>query len=133
MKIVAWAVPSFLLEIPKETLEVLLALSRLHYDSVCQSAAKVGGFLYGWKNGMDFYLANTSDEPFVARADSHQLQTIMKICEMGCHLPEKEDRRRIVELAHVCRLVFRGAEREFAIVRYTAEVNMDPDNKGTPL
>lgn len=61
-------------------IHMLTKLGSLHYDSVCKSAVLQGGFIYGWRNRMDF-LQEGERTTFVGSITNRELQTCMKICE----------------------------------------------------
>ena len=65
-------------EISREELEHLIKVSSIHYDRKCQDASKQGGFIYGWKNRLEF---NRTDSVEV-NATICELDTVTKILEM---------------------------------------------------
>lgn len=50
MKIEINSQPLFMLSLPLKTIELVMEMSRHHYDGVCKQASAVGGFIYGWRN-----------------------------------------------------------------------------------
>jgi hypothetical protein len=55
-------------------INLLLTWSRIHYDGVCKSAGRPGGFLFGISNMAPEYKATLTN---------HQVDTLAKICEVG--------------------------------------------------
>ena len=47
-------IPRFNFEMNIELIDILIKLSEAHYDSLCRSVSKQGGFLFGWRNIVDF-------------------------------------------------------------------------------
>lgn len=105
MKIEIVSQPLFNLYLPAETIELLLTMSRHHYDGVCKDASAPGGFIYGWKNSVAFM----PEEP--VSANWRQLDTMLKICENTEVLHDQPGARDIV------RKLYRDAR--FAITLWT--------------
>lgn len=61
----------------REELEILLVLSKHHYDGHCRSVSEVGGFLYGIKNGFKFAPEIPHHLKF------REIDTLCKILEMS--------------------------------------------------
>jgi hypothetical protein len=68
--------PQFFFELSKEQLEVLTLCAASHYDGVCQSSAKQGGFIHGWNN-----YAQDADGKIEVSANWRGLDTCCKILE----------------------------------------------------
>nr|WP_319566299.1 hypothetical protein [uncultured Rhodoferax sp.] len=98
MKIKINSQPQFMLPLTLETVDLLMEMSRHHYDGVCKSASAVGGFIYGWHNSVTFM-----PESHV-RATWRELDTMLKICEisqlLSGHPGERETIRRLVQDVH---------------------------------
>lgn len=73
------AEPKFWIQLSKEDLEVLTVLSKSHYDAVCQNVGLVGGFVYGWRNVLQF---SSNPQPRLS-AKWRQLDTLMKVMEQA--------------------------------------------------
>lgn len=76
--------PVFYLPLTLELVKILSDLSMAHYDSRCQSAAKVGGFIYGWINLLTFVSGSPVQEgtPPCGPLTSHEMDTLAKILEL---------------------------------------------------
>jgi hypothetical protein len=68
-------------------LDILLRLSKAHYDTVCKQASQVGGFLYGMSTFLGFEEKDGRTEGDY-RLTYRQLDTICKITE-ACDTPEE--------------------------------------------
>lgn len=90
MKIEISSRPVFSLPLPLKTVELLMTMSRHHYDGRCKSASAVGGFIYGWSNSVTF----APEGPVDATWD--QLDTLLKICENVAVLHEDPGARSVV-------------------------------------
>ena len=64
----------------KEEIDTLLESSAVHYDSICQSAGKQGGFIYGWNNLRTFSKDTSQVE---ITAEFRQLDLCCKILEVS--------------------------------------------------
>lgn len=80
MEIEIYGNPKFYIPLTKEHVAVLTKLSGSHYDGVCKSASRLGGFIYGWKNLVEFA---TNDEATPCHASGRELDTCLKILEMS--------------------------------------------------
>jgi hypothetical protein len=80
MKIEINSQPLFKLPLSLETIELLMEMSRHHYDGVCKAASAVGGFIYGWRNSVSF----VPEVP--VSATWRELDTLLKICEINTAL-----------------------------------------------
>lgn len=86
MKITLSAEPNFSLPLTLQQVKLIAAVSENHYDGTCRAASQVGGFIYGWINYLTFAAERrTPDEtePDTVQATWRQLDSVMKICEMG--------------------------------------------------
>jgi hypothetical protein len=84
MKASIIAIPKFNLVLNETLVNVLIKLSESHYDSTCKSASKQGGFLFGWRNQIEFREGKVS-------SDSYNLNLSLKIAEdFMSTLPENE-------------------------------------------
>jgi len=72
------------LKFTEEELDLLFYFSNRHYDGYCQSISRVGGFLYGWRQ------VHKADMSIFATA--HELNTILKVCEMSGFCKGDENR-----------------------------------------
>lgn len=81
----------------------MLACSERHYDGVCKSIGQPGrgSFLYGWKNERE-----TSPDLPQTDVDTRKLDTLMKVLEVGRHLPSEADQRDCFGLSLNLRRVF---------------------------
>ncbi len=83
MKISIYATSNFVFEVAKDLVDNLMQLSQMHYDGICRSASKIGGFLYGWNNMVTFRESQPikEREPVTASCNFRTLDTLAKICE----------------------------------------------------
>lgn len=72
--------PDFWFHLDPAQLKVLISLSNVHYDATCRAAASVGGFIYGWKNSLDWNPATK------VKGAWRELDTCLKILE-GLQVP----------------------------------------------
>lgn len=84
MKATIYAMPQFQITFTKSEIDTLMRCGRIHYDGVCQSFTRQGGFLYGWNNCL-----TSPDEKFpddeqtvAISCTSRELNTCIKILEM---------------------------------------------------
>lgn len=87
---------SIRLELDESAIDSLIQLSESHYDGVCKSAGRVGGFLYGWRNRITFAVDDGVDVEFFAT--NRELQTLCKITELAHLYPDAELRTAAVGL-----------------------------------
>ncbi|WP_157979478.1 hypothetical protein [Rhodoferax ferrireducens] len=87
MRIEITSQPRFELPLSLETVDLLMEMSRHHYDFVCKQASAVGGFIYGWRNSVSF----VPESP--VSATWRELDTVLKICENFCVLDSKSTAR----------------------------------------
>ena len=66
--------PAALVEFSASDVNILMELSKAHYDGVCKAAGQWNGFLYGLSNSAPDYRS---------RLNNSQIQTLVKICEIG--------------------------------------------------
>lgn len=90
MKIEITPRPLFELHLPIETIDLLMEMSRHHYDGVCKSASAVGGFIYGWRNSVSF----VPESP--VSATWRELDTMLKICENAQLLSDQPGARETI-------------------------------------
>ncbi len=69
------ASPRFYISLTATQIAYLVTMSMTHYDGRCQSASQTGGFIRGWANWV-VHAPNGRQS-----MDSHELDTLMKICE----------------------------------------------------
>jgi hypothetical protein len=87
MDIQIHASPVFLIPLREKHIEVLMLLSEHHYDGTCKAASKVGGFLYGWKNQIDWWKDYEQEEEYkTIRTNMHELGLCCKMLEMSSYL-----------------------------------------------
>lgn len=86
MQISISATPVFYIPLTVEQVRLVSKIGSNHYDSVCANACRVGGFIYGWINQLSF---SSGSDPTV-KATWRELDTVLKICEMGLILPPNE-------------------------------------------
>lgn len=101
MKIEIYSKPMFRFSLTEAEVDLLLELSSRHYDGKCKAASQCGGFLYGWKNLflLPELAGNKRPDSEEISADWHQLDTCLKIMELGVYY--KEPTRTIIErLSH---------------------------------
>lgn len=67
--------PIFWIKMDAATVDVLIKLALRHYDSKCKQSARLGGFLWGWRNTVNFNAESS------CRATWDNLDTSLKICE----------------------------------------------------
>lgn len=87
MKIEITGRPVYWIEFTNEQIQELMKLSANHYDGLCVSACKPGGFLYGWQNGV-LWSNGDATEPYKCKATHHELDILLKIMEMHTSDPE---------------------------------------------
>lgn len=81
----------FNIGLPLAEIEMLCALSAIHYDGRCKAASAPGGFLYGWRNYAAFCAEKYGPETAHAvTASFSELDSCLKIMEM----PTKEHAER---------------------------------------
>lgn len=68
----------------REELDHLIKVSHAHYDSKCQSASEIGGFIYGWKN-MLFESSEVSVSMTI-----QQMDLITKILECENYIKDRK-------------------------------------------
>lgn len=102
MEIEVYAVPHWNIQFTKAHINVLMELANHHYDGVCRDAARVGGFIYGWNNHIQFY-----ELPSPVSANSRQVDICLKILEDSSHLHHGIER----SLANEMRIVLHKAIR----------------------
>lgn len=75
--------PKFYFYLTKEEVDVLVSMSKAHYDGHCRAASmpKVGGFLNGWKNMVEC-TTEFNEPPLQLSASWDELDTVLKITEM---------------------------------------------------
>lgn len=83
MKATIFAKPVFDLTLEKDLVSLLMRLSGRHYDGACRKASDQGGFLFGWKNSIDF------DSPCLAT--TRELDLTLKIMELAPNLTNDEE------------------------------------------
>lgn len=66
--------PSFSLKLETDIVEILIQESSRHYDLSCRGASREGGFIFGWRNSIDFGCS--------CAASFRELDTTLKILEM---------------------------------------------------
>lgn len=109
MRIEIAAQPKFWLRMSLPLVNLLVKLSRAHYDSVCRSASipGPGAFINGWlcsltpisgdKLAEDGTRLEDSGTPIMVSASFHDLDTVLKIIEMPPPL-EVTDRQMLEDL-----------------------------------
>lgn len=125
MKIEMTASPVFRFALNDKQLEVLIKCSSHHYDMVCKDASKVGGFIYGWKNSMDFH-KDLGDGYLPCKASWRDLDCCMKILE-GVHVCDEAEKITASEIRFAFIACFRAAREKihnlsFGIEYYMPEV-----------
>lgn len=91
MKATLYARPSFKLQLSKEELDILMVMSKHHYDGVCRSYA--GKISEGFKqNGLlaIYEMFVDDDRVYVQYVEMRQIDTLAKICENRACLDEQQ-------------------------------------------
>ena len=94
MNIQIHASPVFFVPLREKHIEVLMLLSEHHYDGTCKAASKVGGFLHGWKNQINWWKQpdyELEEEYKTIRTDMHELGLCCKMLEMSSYLFTDKD------------------------------------------
>lgn len=121
MNIEITGTPAFHLPLTPLHIDVLMRLSDLHYDGTCKAASKLGGFLYGWNNAIQWRHKNPDpkdDTIHTVRADWHNLDICLKIMEIAYMrgwldaMESNHSREDIQTAVHELELSFRGAMRQ---------------------
>lgn len=120
MKITIKARPEFNLPLDAATVALLMQMSSLHYDGRCKAASAVGGFIYGWRNSVQF-----SPELPVTAA-SNDLDTVLKICENRSFLGA-DDQERVRDLAKALRHAYQRWNE--VSPQWTAEADAEAPNQ----
>lgn len=68
--------PYFELKLNEQIVDLLMRQSNKHYDMTCREASKQSGFIYGWKNCVEFKVT--------CGANFRQLDLTLKILENFC-------------------------------------------------
>lgn len=105
------------LRITRRELGIIEPCSDQHYDEVCRSASKQGGFIYGWLNRLEF---DEKDEVEVV-VDFRTVDTLAKILEQASlvHQGDKEDLLEAEKLHMLCRDILLGLYEETERVNKT--------------
>lgn len=82
MKAVIRCSPAFQLDLSDEVVSLLIKKALNHYDKTCASAARQGGFIYGW--------ANCVRMDCKCSATFRELDLTLKVFEVICGDSEKE-------------------------------------------
>lgn len=120
MKITIKARPEFHLPLDAATVALLMQMSSLHYDARCKAASAVGGFIYGWRNSVQF------SPELPVEATWNDLDTVLKICENRSFLGA-EDQERVRDLTKA----LRHAHQRWNEVspQWTAEADTEAPNQ----
>lgn len=79
MKIEITAKPVFWINLTADEIQLIKNCALSHYDRTCISAAKVGGFIYGWDNALRF------DNEAKISASFREIDIVLKCLEIGYH------------------------------------------------
>jgi hypothetical protein len=104
MKFEIMGKPIFRFPLTLTQVRILMKLSEAHYDAVCRSASKQGGFIYGWRNVAEANSKISPTKKAMMRATWDELDITLKILEASPQLVEHER-----PLAFEMTNIFRGA------------------------
>jgi hypothetical protein len=100
------------IEFSDEDLAVLMTCSKAHYDGYCKSISSPGkdSFLYGWVNGLEMARLGEAEDgqprSRAERVDTHQLDTLMKVLEIGGFVLPPAQKKHSMELYWEIRKIF---------------------------
>lgn len=116
------AAPVFRFALTDAQLGVLIKCSSHHYDGVCQAASRVGGFIYGWNNSMEFH-KEQNDGYLPCKASWGDIDCCMKILE-GVHVCSEDERRTAEEIRCAFIACFNAAREKIHNLSFSIEYNM---------
>lgn len=99
--IVIYGRPEFVIPLKTAHIDLLIHCSKIHYDSNCKQASMEGGFVFGWKNAIEFVKKYDSIDEYPAQVTFSQLDLMSKILESAnaeCRKEAAEMKKVIFQL-----------------------------------
>lgn len=121
MKIEIHAVAKFWMDLTPEHVGVLMKAAQWHYDGVCNQAAQVGGFIYGWNNAVTPYPGMEVTPK--CSASFRDLDICLKILEIAGTImfPDEIDQDRVTDLRKSFRAALQMANEKMGEITFAVE------------